>query len=60
MNTEQEYKEAKLSYECLGMMNTPVDPVEAMAASVEYEKACARYFKAQDALRESLTDKGDS
>ena len=60
MDIEQEYREAKLRYECAGMMNTPIDPVEAMAASVEYEKACSRYFKARDALRESLTDKGDS
>ena len=54
MNIEEEFKTAKLNYECLGMMNTPVDPIEAQESAVEYEKAFARYMRARDNLRQGM------
>ena len=60
MNVEEEYIESKLQYECMGMQNTPVDPIERAKASIQYKKAQARYFKANQQLIKSLSMQEDA
>ena len=43
---------ARLSFECQGMMNTRTDPVERAAQSFAYEAARIAYWRALEAVRE--------
>jgi len=54
MNIEQEYKDAKLNHECLGMQNIPNDPKEALELDIRYKKAQRRYLLAEKSLKKMI------
>ena len=53
MSIEEEFKAAKIAYDCMGMMNAPTDVLEAVISYANYKKAQQRYFIAEKKLMES-------
>ena len=59
MDVEEEYIDAKMMYQYLGMVGTPTDPIENAKADIKYKAAKARFYKAEHELFKYKLDQAD-